>query len=79
MRMELIEWVDSSFTSGWKRKEDIEDKVFKSVSCGATIRENDEIVILALSMGEDDQVCDTMKIPKCSITRRRRLEVRTHK
>lgn len=76
--LELVDWLDSQTTyTGWVDMEDIppERPVCGHLrTVGWVLRENDEAVLIAQSVGStpggSDQACHVMTIPKVAITKR---------
>ncbi len=68
MKKVEIEWIDSRQVHGWNYMEEIDCSACHIKSCGYLIQENEECVVLALSVGDNPfQACGINVIPKCCI------------
>lgn len=75
LRAVRVEWVDSASTGRWRHRKEAER--FDVVACttvGFVVSRNSKRIVLAQSVSEDDDVCDTMTIPAGCVKRVRRLK-----
>lgn len=69
-RKVYVEWVDSARSYDWERLDEFEGEPVECESIGWLIKETDKYVIIAQNLGyEPVQVCNTMTIPKCAVTK----------
>ncbi len=74
----MVEWVDSSSDSGWRKKEDAlqDDCHAKCCTAGIVLKEDKDAVTITHSYSlTTGQINATISIPRCAITRIRRLKV----
>jgi hypothetical protein len=74
LKLALVYWSDSAQASGaWRHMEDLpEPEAIDCASVGWIVKEDDEVLMIAQSMGDigtDNTQCAGIKqIPKCCIT-----------
>lgn len=72
----LVRWVDSARNMDWGLYEDVNETPVECESVGYLIKEKLDYIVLALSVVYKPlQVCQTMTIPKCSISLIQELEI----
>lgn len=71
----VIEWVDSSSASdsGWRRLDEYDPDVATCMTAGFLITETKSVVMVVTSVASTGQVHSPISIPKCAITRRKRI------
>jgi hypothetical protein len=71
--IDYILWEDHYSEDGWKKIDDIDASAAPVETIGSVIKENDEIVMVALNVCENAEVSCTMVIMKSCIKTRRRI------
>ena len=75
-----VDWIDSMTRVGWECYDDAvialdEPNKMEHQSCGYLVKETDAYIALTHSVGvKIKNCCDVIQIPKCSVTKIRRLK-----
>lgn len=74
-----VEWDDSAMIYGWQGSADIQDaiKIAKCCTVGFLVGEDKNVLALSLNASVDGRTCpfgEIVSIPKCAITKRRKIE-----
>lgn len=65
-----VEWLDSARGYDWTLLSDVDFKPVECETIGWLIAETDTYITVGQTIGyEPEQVCNTMTIPRCAITR----------
>ncbi len=75
MKLLLVEWVDSTYSSGWQLRDSIDEDITNCVTVGILLQEKKDILVMALSLSKVEY-SQAMTIPKCAIKRMRTLRVK---
>lgn len=74
MKVVLIEWVDTSTTSGWISRHE-GSNVERVSSIGFLVHEDERVVKIAGSLANSGNMADVTTIPKVLITKRKTLQL----
>jgi hypothetical protein len=75
MEIERIKWHDSNFRSGWDRVDGIEPLAIGD-AVGFVKGENDKVVTLVMSLGDNGCTLGALTIAKTSIIERKKMRVK---
>lgn len=70
-QVDLVHWIDSCGTDQmWVDLDDLPDRCPRFWTCGFVVREDDESLTIAATVGDNNQIGELVTIPKVALLRR---------